>query len=323
MEKRLPKNFLKKCVVMKSVNLIYVLSNGRSGSTLVDMLFGSDSSCFTLGEAQDLYWNLELKKTSGRGLLLKECPFWGHVIEGFDDLKEIKEISLFREQYGRGKVLRWPLLKWVLFGRFPKKLRALVDSYVSVNEKYLILCRNSASEVQDQMPEWLIDASKDPYRLLFLSQSKRINLKVIHILKRPEAFVHSMTKNLSKGRLPYSLRMAIRWCVENYIMFKVRERFVGSKESGITVSYERLASEPERVLGEICSSLDLDLDSEEMLRFREKENFAISGNKMRSDTRPVTLDEKWRVEMPPFIRFLVSAVSLIPRKAFVFKYGLR
>lgn len=302
------------------MNVIYVLSNGRSGSTLVEMLLGADHKCFTLGEAHDLYWNLELGNTSGNGDLLSECPFWGNVISKISCKGTTKLISLFREGYGRGKVLRWKYLGWLFFEGCSNKHIDRLQPYIDVNELYFQLCIESTLHVQENVPTWLIDASKDPYRLMALSKSPSLNIKVVHIIKRPEAFVYSMTKSLERGHFLHSVRMAFRWCIENFIMFRVRKRFYPNNSS-VTLSYEALATNPEYELKRLSNKLSLGLNVSEMMCFRDKRNFAISGNKMRGDGRPISLDERWRKELNPVLRIIIAGICYLPRKFFVYKYG--
>lgn len=298
---------------MQKLKVIYVLSNGRSGSTLLELLFGAAEPGFTLGEAQDLYWNHQLGKHSGSGFSMEQCPFWSGVLNRCSP-DQIKEVSRFREDYGRGRVLRWRYLAAIFLGIQARKLSAEIEMYLCANEDYFESCARAAKHLNSHCPVWLIDASKDPYRLFSLSKSRKLDIKVVHIIKRPEAFVFSMLKG-RKNKFAYGLRMAFRWVVENAVMFRVRRQFFSS-DSNITVRYEDLASDPSGVLTRTVNSLDLCMSVEEMLGFREKPNYAISGNKMRADRRPIALDQKWKKELPISMRIAVRIICSIPEFIF-------
>ncbi len=54
--------------------LIYIASNGRSGSTLLDLLLGTHSNIWILGEFQNLPWELiEPRQTCGCGTAVEHC----------------------------------------------------------------------------------------------------------------------------------------------------------------------------------------------------------------------------------------------------------
>ena len=59
--------------MQKKIKLIYIASNGRSGSTLLDMLIGKHKSCFTLGEFQVL--PIDKKISLAQKVIIKRSAF--------------------------------------------------------------------------------------------------------------------------------------------------------------------------------------------------------------------------------------------------------
>ena len=92
----------------EKINLIYIVSNGRSGSTLLDMLLGNHSNCFTTGEFQmlpaDLMFNTQ---PCGCGSSISSCEFWTKICLLNQPILEHGDINKFRERPNNaGRVFR-------------------------------------------------------------------------------------------------------------------------------------------------------------------------------------------------------------------------
>lgn len=281
----------------QKIKLIYIASNGRSGSTLLDMLVGKHKNCWTLGEFQmlptDYLWDTQ---PCGCGKKVSECEFWNHVVELNRKIITSGAIGKFRN-FGAGKVIRWRELK-ELFLNFirPIDQAAAIDEYGK--ENYVVL--NSLLEkirISGDNIEYLVDASKDPYRLKWLGQSGYFDIMVLHIIKKPESFVFSMTKNEkpSLKKLSRTLRFCIRWIVENILIETVTHKFVG-KGKYLKIRYEDLATDPSRQTKIIFEFLGLDDFDMEVGDFMHH-NHAVSGNQMRFKTGEVVLDNTWKSRM--------------------------
>ena len=88
-------------LMSKKIKLIYISSNGRSGSTLLDMLIGIHSKCFTLGEFQvlpiDYLYNTQ---PCGCNRRVDSCDFWADIIEQNKNIiTEVMEIYGIEDPY--------------------------------------------------------------------------------------------------------------------------------------------------------------------------------------------------------------------------------
>lgn len=276
------------------IQLIYISSNGRSGSTLLDMLTGRHKNCFTLGEFQMLPIDyLHNTQPCGCGKRVDHCIFWSDVIKKNQEIINSNNISKFRN-FGGGKVLRWTELIEIFFNISTSNLQE-ITKYGENNHKILSTILEKIGKTKKTL--YLVDASKDPYRLKWLAQSGYFDIKVLHIVKTPESFVFSMTKNEKSffKKLNKTIRMSIRWIVENIIIMKVTKKFI-NKENYKKIKYEELASNVNKQLKFIHKFLDLEKDD----FFDEKfiyPNHAISGNLMRFKINKISLDEKWKSDM--------------------------
>lgn len=317
----------------KKINLIYIASNGRSGSTLLDLLLGGHPECWTLGEFQMLPWEIkEHRQSCGCGEQVDQCQFWKPILRYHHHLLDRGEIHRFRQAHGAGKVLRWNEL-WALWTgtrlqdnrRRLKSIQQYGKQNIAVMEDILL----QAKKVKGDQVSWLVDASKDPYRLFWLAQSGQFNLKVIHLVKDPRAFVYSMVKGRTRAdTYKTGLRMAGRYLVENYVIDLVIKKtgmhvlsletcsaYV-DRSSALILRYEDLAKNPQVTMESVYSWLGVDCDSLEVNTFRTIAQHAISGNKMRYQSTPIRLDQKWKTESPTYLKVLTLLMTLPSAKRY-------
>ena len=297
------------------VPLIYILSNGRSGTTLLDLLLGAHPKIWTLGEAQNLPWELRNPRAPcGCGNPVPESEFWAPIIDSIPTEIDGYHIGYFRNEKQVGKVLRWDMLPDVLRGEVSSRWQEAAREYAIKNQHYFEVVYEAA---QDRSPEpirWFVDASKDPYRLFWLQASGLFDIRVIHMLKDPRALVYSMARDWIGNPVDginRTIRYTARWIIENAIMAHLcRVQF--SAADTWTQRYESLASHPEETLTQLGNWLGVKYSPSLVHDFRKYENFAISGNMMRwreSDSE-INLDERWKSDLPSsYARFIRLATQ--------------
>lgn len=296
------------------VPLVYVLSNGRSGSTLLDLLLGSLDGVWSVGEAQVLPWELEENRAPcGCGVPVACCEFWGPVLDelGLEGTGAGPvPIEHFRDTHGHGRVLRREHLRDLWRGWVDHPRRAAAREYGRANARYLDAVRRRAAELRGEPVRWLVDASKDPYRLLWLAASGRFDLRVLHLVKDPRAFVHSMTRRADPS-LARALRFGGRWLVENALARRLcRAGF--DAEATRTLRYEDLALRPAAVVAELARWLGVatrQVECGSLRAFRTREGHAVSGSTVRWEAAPIELDERWREGLPAPLQRLVWTLT--------------
>jgi hypothetical protein len=295
----------------KKIKLIYIASNGRSGSTLLDMLLGAHPNMWTLGEFHNLPWELiEQRQACGCGQDVATCSFWKKVINKHQSILSNGSIHHFREGAGRGKVLRLKEIWDLYFKKMNRVLSHEKRSYAKENEDVIKYVMDIAREYKDV--EYVVDASKDPYRLFWLYQSGIFDIHAIHIVKDPRAYVYSMTKN-DAGNLKKTFRMSIRYVFENQLIKKVIRRL--NTKHAIQIRYEDLALNPEKVMKNILKQLDINSDNYKFEDFRGI-NHAVSGNAMRFESRGIKLDEKWKDNLSPRLQWVIKLLTRLSAKRF-------
>lgn len=287
--------------------LVYILSTGRSGSTLLDVLLGAQPECWTLGEFQLLDIGVGRQMQCGCHSQLSQCEFWGPIVNRVRRTIRFP-LGYFRSgRYPSGKVVRWSLLPSIITGRPLPVQRPAADAYAISNLAALDEARYAAEQHQDKV-SWLIDASKDPYRLLWLQASGHFDIRVVHLIRRPEGFVSNMMRSADASGTAAVVKYAGRWLIDNLIGLALIWRMFWP-EAVKTVHYEDLARNPDAVIGDLCAWLDVPFDGDRTQGTRYEPNHGVAGNRPRWETLAVNFDEVWRITMPSFHQKLISFLT--------------
>lgn len=285
------------------VPLLYVLSNGRSGSTLLELLIGGHQRAWTVGELQVLPHDLSTPEARcGCGEPTAQCDFWSGVLERAPVVSPGATLTQFRGSRNHGKVLRRDHFTDLVAGRVAPARRAAAKAYGELNRDLLAQVMDAARDRRGNEIDWIVDASKDPYRLLWLANSGCFDLRVVHLVKDPRAFVYSMIRSKERPTMREVLRLSARWAVENATMHRLASRALPS-EHVRTVRYEQLAGDPRGTLDDLGAWLGLDFPADwHEGAFREGESHAVSGNQTRFRGGGVRLDERWRDAAPAWVQ---------------------
>lgn len=309
------------------INLIYIASIGRSGSTLLESILGAHSQISTCGELHIWPHEIELSGvrpcSCGRSVL--ECSFWSEMNRRVDPIHQPQpQIHFFRERHNAGKTLRFKQIKFFKTDSTSLSNDEKIKKYGENNEEVFSEFMKLTYETEGYYPTWIVDASKDPYRLLWLIRSKRFNIKVLHIVKNPSAFIYSVTKGLMNDRsisgfkhLFYdTARQSIKWSIENYLISKIAQDYL-KDDDYLLINYEILASKPLETFKTICNTVGCPFEENAVIDFRKGSLHTIAGNPMRYEKKGIVLDEKWKIKLPKLNIFLVKALTQLNSS----KYG--
>jgi hypothetical protein len=293
------------------VKIIYIASNGRSGSTILDLLLGAHPSCWTLGEFHVLPWELRTHtKPCGCGMPVEQCPFWSPIVSELQDVLLHGSIDRFRHSYLGSRTLLFDEIRF-LASRSPwyrHKRQEHLDRYGRDNGLVLQRVLERARGIKGNQVSWLVDSSKSVYRLLWLKETGQFDVRVLHLVKDPRAFVYSMCKDQPAMPRPLQqAKAALRWNVENFLFDRLfRAHF--REDEVLRVRYDDLAGAPQACLGRMTAWLGIPSQEGLVGEFRN-ENHAISGNPARFENAGIRLDEKWRRELGRGTQWLVRAAT--------------
>jgi len=252
----------------KPIDLIYILSSGHSGSTLIDLMLGSHSCIESVGEIDkfsEYFSNSQNTIASKKvklcncGQPIAECSYWKQVKEKLDN-SIVSNINLKQD--------------------FAERNYQLMSAILAVSGKKIIC-----------------DSSKQIDRLSSFLASDLFNVQIIHLIRDGRAYAFSMKNKQertiakygsldkykeflrAKGKQDqhYNYDNAIKkW---NEINIAWQKQF-NKLPNYYFLKYENLVENPEKSLSAILKKVDLKFESNQV-EFYKVTHHNIDGNRMR------------------------------------------
>ena len=228
--------------------VIFVTGTGHCGSTLLDMILGSHSQAFSLGQISKA--PSRLREADGRGL----CEICGPGCEFWDSQESRR---LLQRYFGAA------LEQGSRFRRAYARLNAAgLDFYAELSRisgaPVLVDSSKSVWWIRKQMRSFWSWRNATPY-LVFIQRDGR-------------AVVNSLMRKQGRDRLvaiTASWLDSVQQIEELYADFPQDRRH--------RLAYEDLASRPEHTIRELCARLNIAFEPE-MLRYWRHDHHLISGN---------------------------------------------
>lgn len=288
------------------IDSVYILSFGRSGSTLLNLILGTHPQATAIGEITHLPKNLALNTPCTCGAAVRECPFWARVVELLDErlglelgrtpyALELGFINASRviDHAHQTKVYRalWKLRHGiVLFGYksgvpVPRWARSRFD-----------LGNEHTCQLYDAIRETsgvplIVDASKVYTKGIALHLKAPTRSRLILLSRDGRAVMYS---HLRSG---FNRRQAVQGWKRYYLRtLPILARYV-PQEQIIRIRYEELMTDPEAQARRLCEFLELSYDPA-MLDFGSKVHHLTNGNEMRFTRSPkIVADRAWQKEL--------------------------
>jgi hypothetical protein len=226
--------------------LVCIIGAGHCGSTLLDLVIGSHSSAFSLGELHAIARHIN--HSNGNypricSICEGVCDFWNHRVS-------LPLIKLF---YGRNSSIQRYLGKAARYVYSPYDLL-----FMWSNRTVLVDSSKQPSWFRRQlMPAYAVrDMEKF---LVYISRDGRAVVNS-YLRKYPERGIHAVTKN---------------WVSQVLEIDAYFDQF--DKKRKILVRYEDLATKPEYTVQSICEFLGMSYEKE-MLRYWAHDHHLIAGN---------------------------------------------
>lgn len=284
----------------KTGKIVYVLSDVRSGSTLLDQLLGGHVQAISLGEIHHLVayavqdramYNPRHPLNCSCGNGIDKCVFWKSVEKELG--RPLKSLQLKLDNINRAKARGFP----------DRLIRSIVRRLAEIGpktfsnpllEKYLNrqVVAEDSFELYDAIfrlrnVAYLIDSSKSPlrFRALYEYQPKRM---IALILARDyRGTVYSKMKRGSDLRASAS-SWAARLTQIKQFTFDVPERQI------LRVRYEDLCIDPRKEMTRLCSFLNLDFSDDLLSRPTDNvHHLGGSPSKFDSKKKAIKLDESY------------------------------
>ncbi len=285
--------------------LIYIVSMGHSGSTLLDLVTGSLPGVFSTGEVVYLPWQLYRKKfldnskyhpeTCTCGEHFENCKTWQKItIALSDNLKfnildnpfRFKIAFLRSQRYVRHERLFTRILRGLAtetgFSKFASPIFKILNHQEIKNNWWLFDTIGQVLNV-----DYIVDSSKDFARMKYLHAYRPADTKLIILKRNIFGVAYSGVK---QGHDP--VIQAKKWLK---IYQKVSD-FV-KNQPGISyhlVEYEKLCADPVIERERIGNFLGIDLPDKNF-SLNTSNYHLVAGNPMRYKGEiSIKSDEKWR-----------------------------
>lgn len=308
--------------------ILYIGGAARSGSTLLESMLASLPGCVSVGEAVFLWERgVERNDRCACGERFLECPFWvkvGDVAFGGWDRAPATEAQRLRRAVDRHRNLH-------RLGPFrPGPLQGDLESYAAITATvYEAVVSVSGASV-------IVDSSKHVAYAAVLSGLPRADLRLVHLVRRPEAVAFSWARQVRKPAVGdgtgYMSRHSTPWVLRQWTADNLLFDVMSTRRPSALLRYEDFVRRPVHELARVLRALGF----ERLARGAAELDacavpvpsiHAISGNPKRAadGVLEFRIDEEWRTSMPIGRRAAVTAVTwpLLARYGYLSRAGER
>lgn len=295
-----------------SAKIIYIVGDGRCGSTILDRFLGAAAGGVSLNELNELLrFGYAESRRCACGETFPSCDFWSGITEKLDlSSEKVSRLSIAQKKYESTKrFLRTS--RQLQKPKLPADLAEYID--------YLTKLVNAITETQEA--KVLVDSSKLPARALLLSHCPGVHVHVVHVVRHPCAVVNAWRKTkFDPGRGDKMekhglMRTVAFWWARNKIGALLKRRL-----PYLVVRYEDFVADPLQV-----AAATMELIEEPLQPIDHSDDgyslpslHTISGNpdRFRSGKTKLTLDDKWKAELSVGRRRLVCLLTAPALKQF-------
>ena len=279
----------------KKPTVIYVVSDRRSGSTLLENILSKSKEVTSVGELALLQGHL-LKQGPGErwnwncscGQPLSECVFWSVILKDVDNTDPSFATNI-QWSFKSKKLLAVALVPSV----FKKRLLEILSSKknknvaATLNKLYTKIFEHTGKP-------FIVDSSKDPLQALSIYRSERnFDVKIIWLTRdlRAVAVSKSKWKELNVKR-----QKTLKKILFDVFYYKRICEAVAAfikPEDIINIKYEELAQQTQPQLDKIVERFGMNKYTAPEYMFVEDDH-TIAGTPNRFSKRPIVYEETWK-----------------------------
>lgn len=290
------------------MNVLYVCSAARCGSTLTDMFLGGHPRATSLGESNFLAKAIRVGEKCSCGAPLRECEHWQAVYRrlerwgfsvqqpyGFRLWDAVAWTYIDKEHQTKPFLAAVRMRKsWMAARDFvPAGARSLVPVPPAYREALVNKMRLYEAVADAWDKDVVIDSSKNVREAVELYQRNPGTVRILLVTRDGRGVYLSRR---SSGRDPEESVRA--WLSYYGRALPLLERHVPA-EARMQLKYEDIASNPRRAGERLCDFIGLDFQ-ESMLRLDGVTRHMVNGNATRfAPNKGIALDERWRKDLQP------------------------
>lgn len=308
-----------------NMQIIYVIAQGHTGSTLLDCVLGTHPEIVSSGELRYLNWQLWRTKKVKASVKaqnictcqqnFRDCNYWSQV---FKDLKDKTGVDIVadplsfdtayfnqfshRNRDGKkpsylDKIKAFLVREWLEKGYSLKKIQYFEPKIKLWLHNNWNLYQSMAKVANKSI---VVDSSKHLMIALLLQQYQPDNVNLLFLHRSTKGFIASKKKWSKKRNKPFDLHQAIlekdkfEKRVEKYKKNIPNLRF-------LDIDYETLAENPYTVIKKVVTYFNLNPSkgfSDEAFYINPSEQHIVAGNPMRyRGKQQVVYDDRWKKEL--------------------------
>ncbi|MBS1729231.1 MAG: sulfotransferase domain-containing protein [Bacteroidetes bacterium] len=275
--------------------ILYIISDKRSGSTLLENILSKSDEAVSLGEVAMLK-NHILREGPGEkwgwscscGEALNSCGFWAPII---------KEVLPGQTENEFETKINWSYTSFqsFIFGLFPRLFKKKIFKKIQ-SERSEKVVKNVLSvyhAVYDKAKKkFIIDSTKLPIQALAIYQ-KRSNLRVKFIFLTRDIRGIAYSKKKSKEGKNIKVSFKDLYKVWLYKRFARSVLTFIKKGDALSIRYEDLATHTEKELKKIFSFSEMKpFDTPTYMELNN--DHTLGGTPKRFEKRKINLDETWK-----------------------------
>lgn len=281
----------------KKPTVIYIISDRRSGSTLLENILSKSEQVVSVGELSNLNGHI-LKDGPGEkwnwtcacGQAVLNCPFWSNILKDLYTEDTSVDFETNVEWNYKSKKLAAIAASPLLFR---KKLMSFLKKRKNRNVAPTV--RNIYQAIFEKTGKsFIVDSSKDPIQALAVyNNSKDFNVKIIWLKRDVRALAVSKMKWKTVNEKKKKSLKKVMLDIFFYKRLCLAVSGLVSKDDLVKLNYEALATETQKSLDIITAKTGLQNYQAPEYMYIENDH-TIGGTPNRFEKRPIALDESWK-----------------------------
>lgn len=274
-------------------DLVYIASDVRSGSTLLDLMLGSHSEISSVGEIQYLTdhfrrkgtgYSWDWKCTCGKDF--KDCEFWSKI----NSLVKEKTGDDISERETWVRRVKQPFAYLTMSNSLLKKM-SKNKTYLSKGLEASSFCWEIVDAISAKTGKGVIvDSSKNAEQFRYLYFWRPTSIKMIHLVRDGRGVVHSkMTRAGDTAK-----KATKNWVLENLKISAIKKRL--PKKNKMTIRYEDLCNNPEKEIQKILKFINVSSEAN-LLSGEDRHNVCGSPHRFDWKKMEINLDERWKADL--------------------------
>jgi len=265
----------------KKIPVVFLVGQGHSGSTIMDLIFDTHSQIVGVGELCQYFVFREKDHCCTCGQKLAKCKFWQNVFANIPEQPSLRitrskiDFLLDRKKYfyccGKERIP-------VDLEEFLKRQEQIYRNILFYSGKKIIF-----------------DSSKNPHLAEAFLSSNKLEIILLHLVRDGRGVVYSYKKAHPERSL---FSVMWEWAATNLKIEIIKKRYPCKY---IFVRYEDFSRTPELIIKRILSEIKLNYEPE-MLNFHKKVHHQAGGNINvrfpKKKSNQIKEDIAWKTKLP-------------------------